>query len=216
MIDVSTVTEFAKQFPPQLCKTKVASQPNQPTIFILSCPAFWGSNQALQFGFVEPEGQKHDLVLMAVKLNGPTCETYVSPAPGVPSKQVEHLSDGTVRLAATPATSSPSVGVSIDPKGVLHITPTTAPAGGGKTTQPGVIPTTEPGHLTPTLRGEPPAAYGRLTGCSFAGRCPLVRERCREEAPPLEQAGPGRRSACHFWEEALASSAAPSSEPSGR
>jgi hypothetical protein len=70
VIDVSTVTEFAKQFPPQLCKTKVASQPNQPTIFILSCPAFWGSNQALQFGFVEPEGQKHDLVLMAVKLNG--------------------------------------------------------------------------------------------------------------------------------------------------
>ena len=65
------------------------------------------------------------------------------------------------------------------------------------------IPTTEPGRLTPTLHGEPPAAYGRLTGCSFAGRCPLVRDRCRVETPALEQAGPGRRSACHFWQEAI-------------
>ena len=70
------------------------------------------------------------------------------------------------------------------------------------------IPTTEPGRLTPTLQGEPPAAYGRLPGCSFAGRCPLVRERCRVETPALEASGPGRRSACHFWEEAIASSPA--------
>jgi serine/threonine protein kinase len=88
---------------------------------------------------------------LAFRLNGTTCDTFVSPAPGAPSKQVEHLSDGTVRLAATPATSSPAVGVSIDPSGVVHITPTTAPPlGGSPTTQPGVVPTTTEAGVIPT------------------------------------------------------------------
>jgi serine/threonine-protein kinase len=73
---------------------------------------------------------------LAFKLNGDTCETFVSPKPGAPSQQVEHLSNGTVRLAPKPVSSSgtPVPGVSVDPKGIVHITPTTAPAGGGKTT----------------------------------------------------------------------------------
>ncbi|WP_433365760.1 serine/threonine-protein kinase [Actinoplanes sp. CA-142083] len=64
---------------------------------------------------------------LAFMLNNRTCETFVSSKPGEPSRQVEHLSDGTVRLGATPAASNPSVGVSVDPGGIVHITPTTAP-----------------------------------------------------------------------------------------
>jgi peptide/nickel transport system ATP-binding protein len=39
-------------------------------------------------------------------------------------------------------------------------------------------------------------------GCIFADRCGLAEERCREEAPPPYDAGPGRRSRCHFHERA--------------
>ena len=84
---------------------------------------------------------------LAFKLNGDTCETYVSPKPGAPSQQVEHLSNGKVQLAATPATSSPAVGVSVDPNGVVHLTPTTAP---GRTTAPGGVPTTTPATTATT------------------------------------------------------------------
>jgi serine/threonine protein kinase len=75
---------------------------------------------------------------MAFKLNGDTCETFVSPKPGAPSQQVEHLSNGTVRLAPTPLASSsiPVPGISIDPKGIVHIKPTTAPPADGTHTQP--------------------------------------------------------------------------------
>ena len=66
------------------------------------------------------------------------------------------------------------------------------------------IPSTEPGHLAPTLVGEPPAPTGRIEGCSFASRCPYVRERCRVEPPPLRSVSTGRLSACHFAEEVLA------------
>jgi peptide/nickel transport system ATP-binding protein len=65
------------------------------------------------------------------------------------------------------------------------------------------IPTTEPGRLAPTLAGEPPAATGRLPGCSFASRCAYVRDRCETEAPPLYEVSPTRVSACHFYPEVL-------------
>jgi serine/threonine-protein kinase len=75
---------------------------------------------------------------MAFKLNGDTCETFVSPKPGAPSQQVEHLSNGTVRLAPTPvsSTGTPVPGISVDPKGIVHIKPTTAPPTDGTHTQP--------------------------------------------------------------------------------
>jgi serine/threonine protein kinase len=82
---------------------------------------------------------------LAFKLNGDTCETFVSPKPGAPSQQVEHLSNGTVRLAPTPVSSSstPVPGVSVDPRGIVHITPTTGPTHGG-TTGPTTGPTSGP------------------------------------------------------------------------
>jgi peptide/nickel transport system ATP-binding protein len=55
---------------------------------------------------------------------------------------------------------------------------------------------TIPGSLPPP--GEVPP------GCIFADRCGLVQERCRVEAPPLYDAGPGRLSRCHFHDRAQA------------
>ncbi|WP_230859987.1 serine/threonine-protein kinase [Actinoplanes aureus] len=62
---------------------------------------------------------------MVFKLNGETCETYVSGEPGEPSRPVEHLSDGNVRLGD--ANSTPSSGVSIGPSGDVVIRPTGSP-----------------------------------------------------------------------------------------
>jgi serine/threonine-protein kinase len=86
---------------------------------------------------------------LAFKLNGRTCETFVSGKPGEKSRQVEHLSNGTVRLGPLPTTSTPAPGVTIDAKGIAHVTPTTKPPTGptittGPATTPATTPTTAP------------------------------------------------------------------------
>ncbi|MEW2508217.1 ABC transporter ATP-binding protein [Amycolatopsis sp. NPDC047767] len=55
--------------------------------------------------------------------------------------------------------------------------------------------------------GEPPSPTEVPTGCRFAGRCPLARQQCRDEAPKLTEVEPGRSVACHFWREVEASPA---------
>ena len=37
-----------------------------------------------------------------------------------------------------------------------------------------------------------------ITGCSYAGRCPLARERCRSERPALAELATGHLARCHF------------------
>jgi oligopeptide transport system ATP-binding protein len=51
------------------------------------------------------------------------------------------------------------------------------------------------------LKGELPSPLSRAGGCSFASRCPFVRDRCNHEAPSLEPVSPVRSVACHFWRE---------------
>jgi len=53
-----------------------------------------------------------------------------------------------------------------------------------------------------TIPGSVPAPGQSEDGCIFAPRCGLVAPRCRAHAPPLYDAGPGRRSRCHFHERA--------------
>jgi peptide/nickel transport system ATP-binding protein len=48
------------------------------------------------------------------------------------------------------------------------------------------------------LPGEPPSPISPPPGCRFHPRCPIARERCRSEEPPLVGAGDGRLVACHF------------------
>src|SRR5947209_10491305 len=50
-----------------------------------------------------------------------------------------------------------------------------------------------PGSL-PGLGAQPP-------GCNYADRCPIARDRCREEPPPLIPVGDQRSSRCFYWDE---------------
>jgi peptide/nickel transport system ATP-binding protein len=52
------------------------------------------------------------------------------------------------------------------------------------------------------LEGELPDLTAPIDGCIFASRCWKVQERCRHEAPPLDERGAGHLSACHFPENA--------------
>jgi oligopeptide/dipeptide ABC transporter ATP-binding protein len=56
------------------------------------------------------------------------------------------------------------------------------------------MPVPLPGRRRKEARVIPQALPG--AGCNFAARCPLVVERCREQVPPLDGLGAGRRSAC--------------------
>jgi oligopeptide/dipeptide ABC transporter ATP-binding protein len=46
------------------------------------------------------------------------------------------------------------------------------------------------------LQGEIPNPINPLPGCRFQARCPLVRDVCRRESPPLEEKSPGHWTAC--------------------
>jgi peptide/nickel transport system ATP-binding protein len=53
-----------------------------------------------------------------------------------------------------------------------------------------------------TIPGFLPGTGHTLTGCVFAPRCALVRDRCREVEPPLIPIGDLRTSRCYFHDEA--------------
>ncbi|MGW6746216.1 ABC transporter ATP-binding protein [Streptomyces sp. NPDC055025] len=53
------------------------------------------------------------------------------------------------------------------------------------------------------IRGLPPNPLRVPPGCAFHPRCPIARDICRTDEPPLHDIGGGRHSACHFWREAL-------------
>jgi oligopeptide/dipeptide ABC transporter ATP-binding protein len=50
---------------------------------------------------------------------------------------------------------------------------------------------------TMLLKGETPSPADPITGCAFASRCPEASDPCFASAPPLLEAGPGRRVSCH-------------------
>lgn len=49
--------------------------------------------------------------------------------------------------------------------------------------------------------GEIPSPLDPPPGCHFNPRCPLAQDRCRTEAPQLQDISQGRRVSCHFWTE---------------
>lgn len=51
--------------------------------------------------------------------------------------------------------------------------------------------------VEPQLSGDVPSLLCRPSGCELHGRCLLVQERCRREAPPLVEDG-GRSWRCHY------------------
>jgi len=56
------------------------------------------------------------------------------------------------------------------------------------------------GRLDP-IPGSLPPLGSHLAGCEYADRCPIVRERCRNEQPPLIPVTPERSSRCFYHDE---------------
>ncbi|WP_199429194.1 ABC transporter ATP-binding protein [Qaidamihabitans albus] len=59
----------------------------------------------------------------------------------------------------------------------------------------------ERGGRLRSIEGSPPELASLPAGCAFRERCPLARERCATERPPLVETGTGRASSCHYWKE---------------
>ncbi|AEY91489.1 peptide ABC transporter ATP-binding protein [Streptomyces hygroscopicus subsp. jinggangensis 5008] len=53
------------------------------------------------------------------------------------------------------------------------------------------------------IKGLPPNLTHIPPGCSFHPRCPMARDVCRTDEPPLYEVSEERGSACHFWRECL-------------
>jgi oligopeptide/dipeptide ABC transporter ATP-binding protein len=49
-----------------------------------------------------------------------------------------------------------------------------------------------------TIPGRPPDLVNPPKGCKFAPRCSYVQDKCRDEEPPLTQAGPDHQFRCWF------------------
>jgi peptide/nickel transport system ATP-binding protein len=65
------------------------------------------------------------------------------------------------------------------------------------------------------VSGELPSAINPPSGCRFRTRCPLARDICAQEEPPLRLFGTGHRAACHFPLREPVESAANSAGPAG-
>jgi peptide/nickel transport system ATP-binding protein len=68
------------------------------------------------------------------------------------------------------------------------------------------VPRPEPGQSATgeALRGELPSPMSPPSGCRFRGRCPMAKDICAEQEPPLRVLDDGRSSACHFAEQVAA------------
>ncbi|MFB7459299.1 MULTISPECIES: ABC transporter ATP-binding protein [unclassified Streptomyces] len=53
------------------------------------------------------------------------------------------------------------------------------------------------------IKGLPPSLLAIPPGCAFHPRCPMARDVCRTDVPPLYEVSESRVSACHFWRECL-------------
>ncbi|GAA2551967.1 MULTISPECIES: ABC transporter ATP-binding protein [Streptomyces] len=53
------------------------------------------------------------------------------------------------------------------------------------------------------IKGLPPNLANVPPGCAFHPRCPMARDVCRTDVPPLYEVSETRGSACHFWRECL-------------
>ncbi len=57
------------------------------------------------------------------------------------------------------------------------------------------------GGVLAAIPGSPPPISARPSGCAFRTRCPIARERCAHDVPPLVPVAHGREAACPFHAE---------------
>jgi hypothetical protein len=100
---------------------------------------------------------KSNAVPMIFQLNRQTCEAYVSGKKGEPSRPVERLTDGTVRLGPIPTSNNPAPGIVISPAGVAVPVPITT------TTNTPIPDPTTPADTPPTT-ANPDTGTGTGTG----------------------------------------------------
>lgn len=55
---------------------------------------------------------------------------------------------------------------------------------------------TEPGKPLAAIAGQLPRQRGDLPGCGFCDRCPVARQECRREHPPVQTVSPGHSVRC--------------------
>lgn len=67
------------------------------------------------------------------------------------------------------------------------------------------VPVPDPRHrrTEPMPSGEIPNAINPPSGCRFHPRCPIARDNCAVDEPPLRELRPGHFMACHYAEELL-------------
>jgi oligopeptide/dipeptide ABC transporter ATP-binding protein len=56
----------------------------------------------------------------------------------------------------------------------------------------------KPGAELETIEGVPPQIFGEVARCTYAERCPLATQECRDAAPPLETVGDADHQASCF------------------
>ncbi|MEU6364446.1 ABC transporter ATP-binding protein [Streptomyces sp. NPDC046931] len=59
------------------------------------------------------------------------------------------------------------------------------------------------GRELSAIKGLPPNLMDIPPGCAFHPRCPMARDVCLTDVPPLYEVSEDRGSACHFWRECL-------------
>ncbi|MEV4638971.1 cellulose binding domain-containing protein [Actinoplanes sp. NPDC049548] len=126
---------------------------------------------------------------MVFELGGQACETYVSPKPGEPSRPVEHLTNGTVRLGPVPSEDSPVPGISIDPSGVAVPVPVTStePGKPGTSTPPSSSPTPITGPTDDDDDAPPPEPPSTSSSSSSS---PAVDQSTGTTTPPPMESDP--------------------------
>lgn len=60
------------------------------------------------------------------------------------------------------------------------------------------VPDPKRRRIEPPLEGDPAPVGTHIGGCRFRNRCPIAKDRCTTEDPPLRDMGDGHRVACHF------------------
>ncbi|WP_157437509.1 serine/threonine-protein kinase [Actinoplanes subtropicus] len=125
---------------------------------------------------------------MAFSLNDQTCETFVSAKPGEPSRLVERLPNGKLRLGPK-ASSTPVPGISIDPKGGVHITPISVPpttpgTGRTATSAPATGASTSTSTSTSTSPTPPPPSIPDGGGLTSTSSSPSPSASSTSVTPP--------------------------------